>query len=50
MSPGGGLRCRTGALRAFSARQVSLVESYRVLNPNGFFDNAFTEQLGFRMR
>jgi L-gulonolactone oxidase len=24
------------------------LESYRVLNPKGFFDNAFTEQMGFR--
>lgn len=26
------------------------LESYRVLNPKGFFDNAFTEQMGFRLR
>jgi hypothetical protein len=26
------------------------MESYRVLNPKGFFDNAFTEQMGFRLR
>ena len=24
------------------------IESFRVLNPKGFFDNAFTEQMGFR--
>jgi hypothetical protein len=28
----------------------AFLESYRVLNPNGFFDNAFTEQLGLRHR
>jgi hypothetical protein len=26
----------------------NFLEAYRVLNPNGFFDNAFTEQMGFR--
>jgi hypothetical protein len=26
------------------------LESFRVLNPKGFFDNAFTEQMGFRRR
>ncbi|MEM9188451.1 MAG: D-arabinono-1,4-lactone oxidase [Myxococcota bacterium] len=28
----------------------AFLESYRVLNPKGFFDNAFTEQMGLRMR
>jgi FAD/FMN-containing dehydrogenase len=28
----------------------AFLESFRVLNPKGFFDNAFTEQMGFRMR
>lgn len=28
----------------------AFLESYRVLNPKGFFDNAFTEQMGFRLR
>jgi L-gulono-1,4-lactone dehydrogenase len=28
----------------------AFLESYRVLNPKGFFDNAFTEQLGLRQR
>jgi L-gulonolactone oxidase len=31
-------------------RLGAFLESYRVLNPKGFFDNAFTEQMGFRMR
>jgi L-gulono-1,4-lactone dehydrogenase len=26
----------------------AFLESFRVLNPKGFFDNAFTEQMGFR--
>ena len=26
----------------------AFMESFRVLNPKGFFDNAFTEQMGFR--
>lgn len=28
----------------------AFLEGYRVLNPKGFFDNAFTEQMGFRLR
>jgi hypothetical protein len=35
--------------RMYSALPTFL-ESYRVLNPKGFFDNAFTEQMGFRHR
>jgi hypothetical protein len=29
-------------------RLDAFMESFRVLNPKGFFDNAFTEQMGFR--
>jgi len=35
-------------LRALYPKLDSFLESFRVLNPKGFFDNAFTEQMGFR--
>jgi hypothetical protein len=35
-------------LKALYPKLDSFLESFRVLNPRGFFDNAFTEQMGFR--
>ena len=37
-----------GRLRELYPKLDSFLESFRVLNPKGFFDNAFTEQMGFR--
>ena len=37
-------------LNALYPQLSSFLESFRVLNPGGLFDNAFTEQMGFRGR
>ncbi|HKO51169.1 MAG TPA: D-arabinono-1,4-lactone oxidase [Polyangiaceae bacterium] len=35
-------------LKALYPKLSAFLESFRVLNPGGLFDNAFTEQMGFR--